>query len=334
MLGVIALLSGGAVLFRLVGADLSNQTSTQKGNAEEPTQRATGAADESLLSFFIISDLHLTSGSPGPSNHFRQALDDIKSFGDRVQAILLTGDITDSATPADYSEYKNIVAKYELPPIYANMGNHDYYNVWIGENGAWSQDTFPNGKTDAMSRQTFTSLFKLDKPSHDVRLNGFHFILLSQETYIQERPEVGEGAWYSDEQMNWFQGKMAENKDGKPVFVMIHQELPPIGQDGGNHMLIKAKQFREILKPYPNVFVFSGHTHQDFTNETKHYIKETFHWFKNSSVGRVLNSKYQYVRKDAAQGLFVEVYADKVVLRGREFSNQTWIKEANWTVSL
>lgn len=226
------------------------------------------------------------------------------------------------------------MSQYKLPPVHANMGNHDYYNVWIGKNNAWSQNTFPNGKTDAMARQAFMSLFNLEKPYHDVWLNGFHLILLSQETYVQENPEVGEGAWYSDEQMNWFESKMAESTDGKPVFVMIHQELPPVGQDGGNHTLIKAKQFREILKSYPNVFVFSGHTHQDFTINTEHSIKETFHWFKNSSVGNVMNSKYEHVRKDAAQGLYVEVYAGKVVVRGREFSNRTWINEANWTVPL
>ncbi|MBD0382898.1 metallophosphoesterase family protein [Paenibacillus sedimenti] len=299
-----------------------------------PTEHPTETVALPLLSFFIISDLHITSGSSSQSNHLRKALNDIKTFGDKAQGIFITGDITDSATPVEYREYQNIISQYQLPPVYANMGNHDYYNVWIDKNGAWNKDAFPNGKTDAMARQAFTNLFKLDKPYHDVRLNGLHFILLSQETYVQEKPEVGEGAWYSDEQMNWFQSKMAENKDGKPVFVMIHQELPPSGQDGGNHTLIKAKQFREVLKSYPNVFVFSGHTHQDFTNNTQHYIKETFHWFKNSSVGRVLDSRYQHVRKDASQGLFVEVFADKVVLRGREFSNRTWIEEAQWTVQL
>lgn len=299
--------------------------------AESP---AAGEAAAPLLSFFILSDLHVNAGMPDPSEHLRKALDDIKSFGDKAEALIITGDVTESGTPADYKEYKRIVAKYKLPPVYANMGNHDYYNVWIDKNGAWNKETFPNGKTDAMARQAFTSFFSLEKPYHDVRLKGYHVILLSQEAYVQEKPEVGEGAWYSDEQMNWFRDKMAENKDGKPVFVMIHQPLPAQGKDGGSHRLIKARQFREILKPYPNVFVFSGHTHQDFLNGAEHYVKETFHWFENSSVGRVLNRKYEHVKKDAAQGLFVEVYADKVVLRGREFSNRTWIKEAHWTVPL
>ena len=163
---------------------------------------------------------------------------------------------------------------------------------------------------------------------------GNRFLLLSQEIYQQTRIDVGEGAWYSNDQLEWLKAKLAENKDGKPIFVLIHQPLPPKGQDGGSHRVIPAKRLREILKPHPNVFVFSGHNHQDFTNGMLHYVKETFHWFHNSSVGRVLNAKYQHERQDAAQGLYVEVYADKVVLRGREFSNGTWIPEAEWNVKL
>ncbi|MBE1445735.1 metallophosphoesterase family protein [Paenibacillus sp. OAS669] len=330
----ILTISGLITSRRFRGAEGDNRampsTAAPPGSVTDEKQPTEDAGP--LLSFFIISDLHINSGITAQSNHLRKALDDIKTFGDKVQAIVITGDITDSGTTADYREFKNIMSRYELPPVYANMGNHDYYNVWIGKDGAWNHDSFPNGKTDSMARQAFTSMFNLEKPYHDVWLNGFHFILLSQEAYIQERPEVGEGAWYSDEQMSWFRSKMAENNDGKPVFVMIHQELPPIGQDGGNHMLIKAKEFREILKPYRNVFVFSGHTHQDFTVNTEHYIQETFHWFRNSSIGLVMNTKYENVRKDAAQGLYIEVYPDKVVLRGREFSDRTWIKEADWSV--
>lgn len=322
--------------FQTQGSPLqdTNPAAAEASVEPSPADNGAGGGAVPLLSFFIISDLHVNGGMPDPSNHLRKTLDDIKTFGSKAEALVITGDITESGTASDYKEYKSVVSKYKLPPVYANMGNHDYYHVWIDGKGAWNKESFPNGKTDAMAREAFTSFFNLKKPYHDVRLNGFHVILLSQETYLQERPEVSEGAWYSDEQMNWFRQKMAENKDGKPVFVMIHQPLPPQGQDGGSHRLIKGKQFREILKSYPNVFVFSGHNHQDFLSGTQHYIKETFHWFHNSSVGRVLNSKYEHVKKDAAQGLFVEVFADKVVLRGREFSDRTWIKEADWKVPL
>jgi Icc protein len=50
--------------------------------------------------------------------------------------------------------------------------------------------------------------------------------------------------------MNWMKDTLAHNKNGNPVFVMIHQPLPPEGQNGGSHLLIRAKQFREILKRF------------------------------------------------------------------------------------
>lgn len=287
-----------------------------------------------LLSFFILSDLHINTNLTYPSEHLRQAFDDILAFESKVEAIMMTGDITEAATESDYREFRNILKDYRLPPIYANMGNHDYYNIWINDKGGWSKETAPNGKTDAQSRETFMKLFKLDKPYSEAVLNGYTVLLLSQEAYVQERPEVGEGAWYSDEQLNWLKERLAGRQGDKPVFVMIHQPLPPVGQDGGSHRLIRAKEFRAILQPHRNVLVFSGHTHQDFRNGRPHYVQETFHWFHNSSVGRVLNAQYGHERQEAAQGLYVQVFPDKVVVRGREFSDRTWIEEANWTVPL
>ena len=98
------------------------------------------------------------------------------------------------------------------------------------------------------------------------------------------------------------------------------------------HQFIRAIQFRETLKPYKNVFVFCGHRHQDFQNGTPHYVQETFHYFHNASVGRTLNRAYQQNAMNKAQGIYVQVFADKVVVRGREFSNRTFIEEANWSI--
>ncbi|MEF3304966.1 metallophosphoesterase family protein [Paenibacillus sp. GYB003] len=288
-----------------------------------------------LLSFMILSDLHINSGVAYPSERFRHALDDMLAFESKIEAIVITGDITESATDADYEEYRRILKDYKrLPPLYANMGNHDYYNIWISEEGAWSKETMPNGKTDAGSRQTFMKQFRLEKPYSEATAGGYRILLLSQEAYVQEKPSVGEGAWYSDEQLAWLKDRLALQNGKQPVFVMIHQPLPPVGQNGGNHTLIRAKEFRDILKPYSNVFVFSGHTHQDFQNGRPHYAKETFHWFHNSSVGRVLNTQYNPVPGNVAQGLYVQAYADKVVVRGREFVGRSWIKEAEWSVPL
>ncbi|WNR45528.1 metallophosphoesterase family protein [Paenibacillus roseipurpureus] len=288
-----------------------------------------------LMSFFILSDLHVSSGDALPNKKLRQALDDVTQFDGPVDAIMLTGDLTDTGSERDYKELRTIMSAYKLPPVHANMGNHDYYTIWINKAGSWDQDAVPNGKSDAISRESFKKFMSYDSIYNDFTTKGHSIVLLSQEAYVQEKPEVGEGAWYSDEQLAWFKGRMGNlYKPGRPLFVMTHQPLPPIGTDGATHQLIRAIQFRETLKPYKNVFVFCGHRHQDFQNGTPHYVQETFHYFHNASVGRTLNRAYQQSAMNKAQGIYVQVFADKVVVRGREFSNRTFIEEANWTIPL
>ncbi|MCS7460676.1 metallophosphoesterase [Paenibacillus doosanensis] len=304
-------------------------TETQEAALVEKVEPA--LSNEPLLSFFVLSDMHISIYDPNTPRKFRSALEQIVQFESPVDALLLGGDLTDYGTEAEYKSLENIMSGFKLPPFYANMGNHDYYHVWMNQKGAFSTETMPNGWTDAQSRARFMKLFGYTKPYNAVTINGYHIILLSQETYRQEMPEVGEGAWYSDAQLEWFQKKLAETTDGKPIFVLIHQPLPPEGKDGGTHQLIRAGKFRELLAPYPNVFVISGHTHQDFDNGSSHYSEETFHWFVNASVG-MTRDKQNPASK--SQGMYVQVYADRVVVRGREFAQKRWIPEADWMIPL
>jgi Icc protein len=298
--------------------------------------KAIGAAnDDSLLSYFILSDLHVVAGDEQTPRKFKQALEDIHNFDHKVEALMLTGDLTDSGLERDYKEFGRILSGYKFPNVYANMGNHEYYTVWMDSKNKWSKETAPNGKSNAHSREQFLNFFGYKKPYNELTVNGYTILLMSQETYVQEKAEVGEGAWYSNEQMKWLKDRLAVvYEPGKPIFIMTHQPLPPNGEDGGSHQLIRAKEFRSILKPYKNVFVFCGHRHMDFQNGSPHYVRETFHYFHNSSVGRPLNRLSQQDVKNKSQGLYVQVYADKIVLRGREFSNRTFISEANWTIDL
>jgi 3',5'-cyclic-AMP phosphodiesterase len=282
-----------------------------------------------MLSFFLLSDLHISMYDATTAAKLKLALDDVTNFESKVDTVVFGGDLTDYGTVNEYNQLKEILSAYKLPKFYGNMGNHDYYDIWIDKFGGFNTAAFPIGKTDAQSRQRFQQFIGVEKPYHDVLLNGVLLIMLSQETYMQERPEVGEGAWYSEEQLKWFKAKVVEHNDGKPIFVFIHQPLPNIGEDGGSHRLIPAKAFRDILKSYPNIIVISGHTHQDFDNGTTHYTKETFHWFVNASVGRTRSTG-----QTRSQGMYVQVFKDRVEIRGREFSKKAWIEAANWNVKL
>ncbi|WP_166240700.1 metallophosphoesterase family protein [Paenibacillus turpanensis] len=340
---LFAAAGGTAAWYRSLGGSDRPGSVSPEGAAPTVQQPADNPADSAakdpnapLLSFFILSDLHVRYDLEQPGLNLRKTLTDITSEAFQPGLIALTGDLTEFGRVKDYKELRSIFDEFKLPPVHANMGNHDYYPVWIDRSGEWvNGDAMPNGRTDAQSRKLFLDFFGYEKPYNDVWINGSHIILLSQEAYLQEKPEVGEGAWYSDEQLAWLKEKLAEHKNGEPAFIMIHQPLPAQGQDGGSHRLIRAKEFREILKPYKNVFVFSGHQHRDFLDGTAgHYMKETFHWFHNSSVGKVMNRTYRQTRPEAAQGLYVEVFRDHVMLRAREFSTLEWIPQAEWKVSL
>ncbi|WP_284638012.1 metallophosphoesterase family protein [Paenibacillus silviterrae] len=331
MLGLLALVSGG-------GAAVWAATRKTSVEAAEPgplpVKRA-GAVDGTpktpLLSFFLLSDLHISVSEGSMTERLHYALKDISSFESGVDALLLGGDLTDFARDSDYRLLKSIMSQYTLPPVYANMGNHDYYDIWLTRTGEFSTETAPNGKTDAMSRKRFMDFIGYpDKPYTDVWLNGVHLIMLSQEAYFEEKPEVGEGAWYSDAQMAWFKQKMQEHDNNrKPAIVFIHQPLPDPGTDGGTHRLVRAKEFRAILEPYKNVFVLSGHSHRTFYGEEHYNWQNSFHWFNNASVGRT-----RAASGTTAQGMYVQVYPHKVVIRGREFVDRSWIQEARWDIPL
>ncbi|MBO9605014.1 MAG: metallophosphoesterase [Paenibacillaceae bacterium] len=306
-----------------------------------PTPQGSGNL---LLSFFLLSDLHVSLYEPGTVEKLKLALADVSEFDPKIEAIVLGGDLTDFGTDNEYSLLRKTLNGYKLPPLYGNMGNHDFYDIWINKDGAFSTDTMPNGKTDAMARARFNKFIGYkDKAYADVTINGVHLMMLSQESYVQERADVGEGAWYTDEQLEWFKKTIAPHKDGSPALVFIHQPLPAVGSDGRTHQLIRANAFRDIVRPYPNVFVFSGHTHRNFIGENHYVMHENFHWFNNASVGRTRGagslpnpdgSASQGASRQFAQGMFIQVYERQIVVRGREFTTREWIEGSNWTVPL
>lgn len=340
-LAFLALLSGGG--FAAMQA-LNRDTVVQADSppAEPPVEpsepaapdAAEPASQELLLSFFLLSDLHISAGESSMSDRLHAALKDIVNFESNVDTIVLGGDLTDFGRDVDYKLLRKILDQYKLPKLYANMGNHDYYDIWLTKQGAFSTDTVPNGKTDAMSRERFQKFIGYaDRPYYEEWVQGVHLIMLSQECYVEERPEVGEGAWYSDEQLAWLEETMKSHADGQPAIVFIHQPLPEPGADGGTHRLIRAKRFRAILEPYANVFVLSGHTHRNFRTESHYNSQNSFHWFNNASVGRTRSAK-PGDSSLIAQGMYVQVYGHQVVVRGREFSDRSWIESAEWTIPL
>src|SRR5690606_33714461 len=96
-------------------------------------------------------------------------------------------------------------------------------------------------------------------------------------------------------------------------------------------MLIQHKELEEILSKYPQVILFSGHTHQDMRKPHSNMTdKKGF---------PVINTATTYYTTfwpdqnwDESQGLYVEVYEDKVEIKGRDFHRKQWIPETYYTI--
>ena len=322
---------GSALLAAAGGASLWRISRGRKGSeVAAPPDPPTPSTP--LLSFWLLSDIHMNADNADLAEKLQMAMQDIAHFQLRPDTIVLGGDLVDGGREADYQRLSAIMSPYKLPKLYGLMGNHEYYHIHYNPAGDWSTATTPNGKTDAQARERFMRFMGYpERTYHDTWVNGVHLIMLSQETYVEERPAVGEGAWYSDAQLAWLEETMRPHADGKPAFVFIHQPLPPAGSDGGTHRLMRAKEFRAILEPYRNVLVFSGHTHRNLETEGRYVKDTTFHWFSNASVGK---TRAGGSVPNPVQGLYVQVFPDQVVVRGREFSNRTWISVAEWAVKL
>jgi hypothetical protein len=126
------------------------------------TQAAPAAPGEPLLSFFLLSDMHITVDEQTMTDKLHWALKDLTNFESNVDAIVLGGDLTDFGRENDYTLLGSVFAQYKLPPIYGNMGNHDYYDIWLDKDGQFTEEKMPNGKTDAMARERFQKFIGYD----------------------------------------------------------------------------------------------------------------------------------------------------------------------------
>ncbi|WP_157998528.1 metallophosphoesterase [Desulfosporosinus sp. OT] len=264
--------------------------------------------NSSIFRFAVISDIHVRNN-------------------DR-RAQVINGDLG-NGIPADYVTLRKILQS-ELSgsgttiPLYFTIGNHEFYKAYHNPNtNSWSPETFPNGETDMMAIERFLQFTQRDKVYTDTYIKGYHLIFLGSEKSAMSNKSIGDTAYLSSEQLNWLQEKLRENYvPGKPIFIFLHQ--PALGTSNNkNHFVIQHEELNDILKQYPEVIKFSGHLHLELGSEAS-VIQDVFTQYNDSSTCRTLDMKYTLV-PNKSEGLYVEVFADKVNVKGRDFLKNEWV---------
>lgn len=288
------------------------------------------AKDQKVKLFFVVvSDIHIARLNA--IKHFSALL--IDNYNTKPDAMVVVGDLGDGL-PRYYNMLNNVLAEHQMEinyPIHWTIGNHAFYGAFH-KNGLWSPKTFPNKETDALAIDRFLTFSKRDKVYGDTWVNDYHFIFLGSEKSRMSDMNYMDSAYLSDTQLNWLQNILDnDEKHHKPIFVFLHQPIPYTTLEGFQRgFVIQWQKLNDILSQYPEVILFNGHTHYEI--DYKYMASQAnFTIVNSSSLAYPIDRNRNHIL-NSAPGLVVEVYDDKVLIKGREFLKQNWISAAEITV--
>jgi len=288
-----------------------------------------------IMKFWVLSDIH------SKADAFDKALKDAWEQTPDYDILILNGDVVDVGQIEDYEGVMNVLnaAKEEgIVPgtVEFNIGNHEYYYAYgTGAHGRKYTDILQGRYFEYSGRDDFWNV---------VEMKNIGFISLGSEvTYNKYENKSTVSAVISGIQMEWFEEQVKNySSAGKPTFVFLHQPLNDTVYFSNYYKgnVDKDNEIKKILSDNPNMFYISSHSHEAFENGGNFYQDESgFVCIDSSSVVRTASTSdkghhEQTLVANTGQMLYVEVYSDKVVLKGRDFIKDCWIDNAFLTVDL
>ena len=186
--------------------------------------------------FAVMSDTHL--GRSDSKIKVARAFKNLLKQDPNLDAIFVCGDLTDYGYESQYADLAAILQDRTIVPahipVYLMMGNHDNYKDHSG---------------------AFYS--KLGQPLHQfITIKGYPFITISTRDIHNNGTKN-----HDEEAYNFLTQSLAEAAKqfpDKPIFVFDHYPATNTvygSKNWGNPRLY------DIMKPYPQVIAFSGHSH-------------------------------------------------------------------------
>jgi len=268
------------------------------GDAIEPKD-----AQNLKLQVSVLSDVHMQSFEYTGFQELARGLRGLGHAEAKQDALVFVGDNTMNGQSFEHLMFYGILSHYS-PVKRANtlvaMGNHDYaaaatVNAAIDRNNFFLRSY--NGAQN-------------DKAYYSREIKGCTFVILAGDDPEDEYTlSAAQAAWLGD--------TMAAAAPGKPVFVFCHYSLS--GYDANDAAILA------VLEQYPNVFLFNGHWHTplsvwDAGGVTKVNLP-ALHGRHSDGQGM-------------GEGVQLEVYENKVLLRGRNYVTGEWLDGAEYEIIL
>lgn len=277
-----------------------------------PLGNLTKYKGKKLYSFGAISDVHLQYETA--TVDFRSALNFLNNW---VDFICICGDLTANGTATELSTYKQYIDQYAKKPVFAISGNHEGYNSNI---------------LSILETYTEKPLYYSFEQGNDI------FIMVGVKSNTT-------GALFTTEELQWLYETLEANRN-KRCFIFQHvrpddscgNALGVYKTDiwGGTEQIV----FENLLKHYPNVIFFHGHSHlkfslqkySDIANVDKNFGCWSVH-IPSLSIPRdttsVVNPSIVNVYADS-EGYVIDVYENGIHLKGRDFIKDEYFPIASY----
>lgn len=309
------------------------------------------ATDKPRLSFAVMSDIHIYEDNEDVHRRFTAALQDYWQLNREIGLLAVNGDLT-NGFPEHFAILRRLIEGTPHAPLHFTLGNHDFYRMRYNDRKEKDLRHFPNSWSNEKALQLFQRFTGYERPYHDVWLNGYHFIFMSHEKYVNSRLTHGRNGFISDAQLKWLRQKLQERPSQeqtreqtqgqtqeqtrerkllgtrgaggskRPTFVFFHHPLPnTLPGSEGEAMIWQHKELRNILEEHPEVVFFSGHTHAGL-KKTKQMHADRFLMLGSSSIMR------------HGESVYVEVYDDYLDIHSRDHLQKEWIPERSFRYDL
>ncbi len=313
---------------RLLAYSYSDTTGMSETYAETALPIGCNFSDpgEPIAKLQVVSDTHVQALNSLYTQHFKGMLEDIAITAPDSLGVFVVGDTVDNGFTSQYEKFMEVYNSVEgAPPIFMGIGNHE---------------TWGDAKTYDALVELFTSYATLPDGTHpesinyDFWLNGYHFIFLGND-------EFSSTAYFYEDTLNWLDETLAENRDiTRPTFVFLHQSISNTVAGGlagqGWSGVGTESALRAVLQKYPEVMFWNGHSHWVLNSYGTMYERDVnLPTAFNTAAVAYLSTSYDRIGSEdvrGSEGYYVEIYEDKVLVRGRDFENNQWLPSAYFFV--